>query len=174
MNLIKFNNNNSDKSPSGTPSLSKIFFLISLFVAMFTVLCLITYIAVSDYQHYKAENESLRIKFPEQQKHELKYRILAAKDYIHFVRTHSADFINAHINHKLSKSIDLFNRGKIITPGEPLKIKPEIADSLYLLFLTSKLQIAISDSTGQPVFTSEPDSSVELTNTYTWKRYKRD
>ncbi|MBK7171884.1 MAG: cache domain-containing protein [Bacteroidales bacterium] len=172
MNLIKFNNNNSDKSPSGTPSLSKIFFLISLFVAMLTVLCLITYIAISDYQHYKAETESLRIKFPEQQKHELKYRILAAKDYIHFVRTHSVDFINAHINNKISKAIDLFNRGKIITPGEPLKIKPEIADSLYLLFLTSKLQIAISDSTGQPVFTSEPDSSVELTNSSIWKRYK--
>lgn len=170
MKLLKFRKTNKENENPGTPSLSKILFLISLSVALFTALCLATYVAISEYNRYRSENESIRTEFPEQQKKELQFRILSAKNFIQFVRTNSQSYIVNHINRKRTEALELLSRSASVSSKQALTINPYQSDSIYFLFLRSKVQMAIADAKGNPVFTSDPDSSNFLENTDIWNK----
>jgi PAS domain S-box-containing protein len=143
---------------SGKRSLTRIMFVIPFSVATIAILSLALYYILSELIHYKSDVNLLKKEFPIHQRHELRYRILGAKDYIHFVRTHRDLYINSYVNRKMKLADSILSNGIGNSAESNQKITPFANDSLTDLCKNSVISLFITDMKGKSLFSSLEDS----------------
>ncbi len=173
MNASTEANTSVKSNSSRNYSLSRLLFLIPLLVGLITACCFVIYFIILEFKWYETGNKKIVAEFPIQQRRELKSRILIAKDYIHFVRTHSPVYIDRYVNMKLNKAAGILARGLVGDETDMLILTQVEADSLQQLFLDSGVQIAVVDPHGNPLFTSSPDTSVKHNLNPLWLSIKQ-
>jgi len=163
-------NQASDNIKNGKSSLSRVIFLIPIFTATITAFAMSAFFLITEFNEYEVEKKAIKSTFIEDQKLKLKYRILSAKDYIHFVRTHSDQYINSYVNRKTAQVNDILSTGVGSVEDKENLFTPLAFDSLQQMFLHSSIQIAITDSSGQCLLTSQANDLSKPVNPSIWQR----
>jgi PAS domain-containing protein len=164
------NNDYSSESLSGKPSLTRIIFIIPMLVATIVSVCLTMYFSIVEVIHFKEGNEKLKKEFPLQQRHELKYRILGAKDFIQFARTHSFVYINLYVNKQLQNAERIIIKDVQGSEASGLFAKATV-DSLNRFFENSALHFAVTNEKGEPVYVTPSEPSANLKTCETWRNF---
>jgi len=112
-----------------------IFFLIGLS----TIIAYYTWLQINK---YNKQVEKLKIEFPEKQRNELKSKVLLAKDYIFWVKSHPDEFIKFHLNRRINETENI-----VYTLPDTLKAIPDaVIEKLDQLNKQSESKIIILNS----------------------------
>jgi len=169
MNSNLSNKDSFSDVPLGKRSLSRIIFIIPLLVAAFTSLSFALYFTITEIIKFNEGNEKLRKEFPLTQRHELKYRILGAKDYIQFVRTHFQENSNQYIEQQLNNASRIIANGKNSSnPANP-RLSASASDSLNQLFENSAIRMTVINKTGYPIYLIPSELSPDLKKSEAWR-----
>ncbi len=79
-----------------------IFFLVGLS----TIIAYYTWLQINK---YNKQVEKLKIEFPEKERNELKSKVLLAKDYILWVKSHPDEFIKLHLNRRIKEADEIIH-----------------------------------------------------------------
>jgi PAS domain S-box-containing protein len=156
---------NSSDNQSRKPSLTRIIFIIPMLVATIVSICFALYFSITELINFNEGNAKLKKEFPLQQRHELIYRILTAKNYIQFVRTHSNGYIHTYVNNQLKEAANIVGKDAPFLNASS-RLSPAASDSLNQIFRNSAINIAVINQKGEPVYfvPADPASIQALKN----------
>ncbi|NVO18347.1 MAG: cache domain-containing protein [Bacteroidetes bacterium] len=158
---------NSVDTPLGKRSLSRIIFVIPMLVATMACFSFLLYYVVSELIQYQQDNEKLKKEFPLQQRHELKYRILTAKDYVEFASTHQLPSIKSYFDKRFDNTRSILERNEISSQTAQLPVR--VIDTLLRIYTNSKIHIAVINSQGSLLFLTPHGIDNEKADKNDWK-----
>ena len=146
----------------GKPGLARIFFLYPMIIVTVTSLSLALYTSIAQYNRYKAGNELLKVEFPQKQRKELQSKILAVKDYIHFVMAHPAGSIAIYLRKQREEVGKLFLNAS--GSGNNNILPDSVREILDRKFSNSLIRFSILNPKGKLIYNSisNPDDSATL------------
>jgi PAS domain S-box-containing protein len=105
---------------------------------------------------FRIQVEKLRTEFPENQRNELKSKVLGIKDYVSWVKSHPEEYTLKLIDDKLKESETLLGKYSILKKNDASNLPVELADTLDILNKRSCIKILLLNQKNEVVFPEIP------------------
>ncbi|MEI6059846.1 MAG: ATP-binding protein [Bacteroidota bacterium] len=130
------------------PSLIRILYIYPIVFFLIGLSTIFSYYSYQQYQRYRIQVEKLEREFPEKQQNELKFKVLAVKDFIFWVQAHPEKYIIQYLNRRADVAERLLDRNSNATLLPNGTFSAALADSLDTLNKSSLSKIVIINDDG--------------------------